>query len=60
MTLYFHNPGDLRSTVVNYLKGVLEDFPEVTTGRSMIPDNNNIFQVISEDKQTLLKEERAT
>ena len=40
MTLDFRAPGLLWVTMVDYLKGVLEDFPEVIIGRSTIPEVN--------------------
>ena len=46
--------------MVDYLKEVLEYFPEVITGRSMRMATNHLFQVMSEYKKTLLDEERAT
>ena len=39
---------------------MLEDFPEVMTGRSMIPEANNLFQVRPEEDQKLLDKEQAT
>ena len=60
MKLDFRTTGEIWVTMVYYLKGVLEDLPEVTTGRSMIPAANNMFQVRPEDKRMLLNEERAT
>ena len=56
MTLDFRTSGELRVTMVNYLKGVLEDFPEVVIGRSTIPSANRMFQVRPENEQTLLNE----
>ena len=46
--------------MVDYLKGMLEDFPEVKTGRSTSLKDNHLFQVSPEEKQTLLDKERAT
>ena len=46
--------------MVDYLKGVLEDFPEFKKGRSTSLKDNHLFQVSLEDKQTLLDKERAT
>ena len=60
MTLDLRNPGDLQVTMVDLLKGVLEDLPEVITGISTILDANHLFQVSPEDKRTLLNKERAT
>ena len=46
--------------MVDYIKRVLEDFPEVITGRSTIPADNYMFQVRPEDDWMLLYEVRAT
>ena len=46
--------------MVEYLKGVLEDFPEVITGKSTNLAANNMFQVRPEDERTLLVKERGT
>ena len=53
MKLDFWDPGELRVTMVDYLKGVLEDFPEVITGRSTSPAANHLFQVRPEYKWIL-------
>ena len=45
--------------MVDYLKGVLENFLEVMTGISTILAANNPFEVRPEDKRKLLDEERA-
>ena len=37
MTLDFQTPGNHWVTVVYYLKGVLEDFPELIIGRNTSP-----------------------
>ena len=46
--------------MVDYLKGVLENFPEVITGGSTIPAANHMFQFRPEENQTLLDEKRET
>ena len=46
-------------TMVDYLKGVLEDLPEVITGRNTSLAANNLFQVRLEDKRKLLDEDQA-
>ena len=60
MTIDLWTPGELRATMVDYLKGVTDDLPEVTTGRSTIPEANHLFQVRPEGERTLLDKERAT
>ena len=49
MTLDFRTPGEIQVTMVDYPKGVLEDFPEVIMGRSRILEANHLFQVRPED-----------
>ena len=46
--------------MLDYLKGVLEDLPEVKTGISTILEANNSFQVRPEDKQKLIYKDQAT
>ena len=46
--------------MLDYLKGLLEDFPEVVTGRSTIPAANHMLQVRPEDEKTIIKEEGGT
>ena len=60
MTLDLRIPGEIWLTTVDYLKGVLEDLPEVIIGRSTILAANHLFKVRTEDEWTLLKKERAT
>ena len=60
MALNFWTPGDLRVTMVDYIKGVLENFPEVIMGWSTILAAGNLFQVIPEDERKLLDEYQAT
>ena len=54
------NAGELRVTILDHLKGVLEDLPEVITGISKSPEANHLFQVSPEDERTLLNEEQET
>ena len=60
MTLYLWTPGELWVTMLDYLKGVMDYFPEVIKGISTIPVANHLFQVRPEDKCMLLYEERVT
>ena len=54
MALDLQTPGEILVTMVYYLKEVLENFPEVITGRITILVYNNLFQVRPEDGRTLL------
>ena len=60
MMLDFWTPGDLQVTMVDYLKGLLEDLSEVITWRRTIPEDNNLFQVRPENEWTIINEERET
>ena len=46
--------------MVDYLKGVLEDFMEVTTGRNNSLAANHLFQVRTEDERKIIYKKRAT
>ena len=56
MTLNLWTQGELGVTTFDYIKGVLEDLPDVIIGRRMRPEDNNIFQVRPEDKRMILNE----
>ena len=49
ITLDLRTLGELWVSMVDYLKGVLEEFPEVITGISTSPASNCLFQVRPED-----------
>ena len=60
MTLCFCTQGYIIVTIVDYIKGVLEDFLEVITGRSTKPAGGQPFQVRPEDDKKLLDKGQAT
>ena len=60
MALDFLTLAELWATMVYYLKGVMEDFPEVITVRSTILAENHMFQDRPEGERTLLDEGWAT
>ena len=60
MLLDCQNPGELRVNMLDYLKVVLEDLPEVITGRSTSTTANILFQVRPEYKEPHLNKETAT
>ena len=60
MALDFRNPVELPVTMVYYLKGVLEYFLELVTGRSTILSANYLFLFRPEDDRNLLDKEWAT
>jgi hypothetical protein len=49
MTLDFTNKGEVKFTMINYLKGVINDFPEIITGMAITPATTNIFDVIPDN-----------
>jgi hypothetical protein len=59
MTIDFTNKGEVKVTMIDYLKGVINDFPEVITGTAMPPATANLFDVIPEDERKVLGEEQA-
>jgi hypothetical protein len=59
MDLDFTKPGEVKVTMINYLKGVLEDFPEIITRSATSPGGDHLFTVIPDDKRKLLDESRA-
>jgi hypothetical protein len=44
MTLDFTKEGEVKVTMIDCMKGVIEDFPEVITGRSATPAAENILR----------------
>ena len=60
MTIDLQNPGELWVTMVYWLKGVLEDLPEVVKEGSKSPEAYHMFQVIHEYERMLLNKERET
>jgi hypothetical protein len=59
MDLDFTNPGEVKITMIDYLKGVLEDFTEVITRNSTSPIAYHLFTVQPDDERKLLAETRA-
>ena len=59
MRLDFQTPKEIQVTMLDCLKGVLEDFSEVITGISTSLSDNHIFQVRPEYERTLLDKERS-
>jgi hypothetical protein len=59
MTLDFTNKGEVKVTMIDYLKGVINDFPEIITGTAIMPATANLFDVRPEDKRKVLGEEQA-
>ena len=60
MTLDLRTTEEIGATMVDYLKGVLEDFLEVITLKITIQAANHMFKPRPEDEQTLINGEQAT
>jgi hypothetical protein len=59
MTLDYTMKGEVKVTMVDYLKGVLGDFPEVIDGTAPTPASEHLFDVHPDEERTLLNEEQA-
>jgi hypothetical protein len=59
MTLDYATKGEVKVTMVDYLKGVLNDFQEVIEGHAQTSAADNLFTVRPDDERTTLDEERA-
>jgi hypothetical protein len=59
MTLNNAKKGEVEVTMVDYPKGVIDDFPGVITGRSGTPMAENLFEVCPDESILLLDEQRA-
>mmetsp|Transcript_73676 Transcript_73676/g.213428 ORF Transcript_73676/g.213428 Transcript_73676/m.213428 type:complete len:334 (-) Transcript_73676:1990-2991(-) len=57
MTLDFSTPGKLGVDMTDYVKGMIEDFPEKLTGKTNCPWNENLFRV--DDTKKKLSKEKA-
>jgi hypothetical protein len=59
MDLDLSNAGEVKIAMINYLKEVLEDFPEICVGSSRTPATKNLFIFRLDTKNKLLEESRA-
>ena len=57
--LEFREDGNLDVSMVKYLKGVLEAFPEQIVGTSATPAGDRLFDIRDDKDRKLLEEERA-
>ncbi len=57
--LKFNVDGTLNALMVNYLKSVIAEFPEMITGKVAMPAANHLFTVRDKKEARALKEERA-
>jgi hypothetical protein len=59
MTLNYTMKGEVKVTMVDYLKGVLGDFPEVIDRNAPTPASEHLFDVRPDEERILLNEEHA-
>jgi hypothetical protein len=59
MTLDYSTKGEVKVTMVDYLKGVLGDFPEAIIGSAHTPASEHLFDVRPDEERTPLSEEQA-
>jgi hypothetical protein len=59
MDLDYSVPGEVKITMVDYLKRVITEFPEVISGGATSPAADRLFTVRSEDESKPLEEKRA-
>jgi hypothetical protein len=59
MDLDFSVPGEVSVTMIDYLKRVIQDFPEEITGRATSPAADHLFTIRSEKDSKTLEEKRA-
>jgi hypothetical protein len=59
MTLDFTKKGEVKVTMIDYLKGVINDFPEKITGTAMSPATTNLYDVRPDEERIVLNEEQA-
>jgi hypothetical protein len=57
--LEFNDDSTLNVLMVNYLKSVIAEFPEMITGKAATPAVNHLFTVRDKKEARALKEERA-
>jgi hypothetical protein len=57
MTLDYTTKGEVKVTMVDYLKGVLGDFPEVINGAAPTPASEHLFDIRPDEERTLMNEE---
>jgi hypothetical protein len=58
MTLDYSKKGEVKVMMIDYMKGVIEDFPEVITGVAATPATQNLFEVRPDESRIILEEKR--
>jgi hypothetical protein len=51
--------GEVKVTIIDYLKTVLNDFPEMITGSAITPVTTHLFYIRSDKERILLGKEQA-
>ena len=59
MWIYYSIPGEVRTSMEEYLRGVLDDFPEEITKTPETTAASNLFNVREKNEQDLLNKKRA-
>jgi hypothetical protein len=59
ITLNFTNKGEVKVTMIDYPKGVINDFPDIITGTAITPATTNLFDVRPDNERKVLGEEQA-
>jgi hypothetical protein len=59
MTLDYSTKVEVKVTMVDYLKGVLGDFPEEKSGSAPTPASEHLFYVYPDEERTTLNKEQA-
>jgi hypothetical protein len=59
MMLTFTTKGNVKISMIDYLEGVINDFPEAITGTTATPATKNMFDVREDQERTILDETRA-
>jgi hypothetical protein len=59
MDLEFNDNGTLDGLMLNYLKNVIAEFPEMITGKAAMPAADHLFTIRDKKEARALKEDRA-
>jgi hypothetical protein len=59
MTIYYTTKGEVKVTMVDYIKEVLVDFPGVIDGTAPMPASEHLFDVRPDEERTFLNKEQA-
>jgi hypothetical protein len=59
MTLDFTKKGEVKVTMIDYLKKVISDFPEEITGTAATPATTNLYDIRPDEERNVIGEEQA-